>query len=525
MKFTPFKLTIFFCIQFFLVSTSYSQLSKNWYNEDPDKDRFAGVSSDVTYESLLKDRKSTTVIVAVIDGGTEVDHPDLADNIWVNEDEIADNGIDDDKNGYVDDVHGWNFIGGKNGDVGPDNVESTRIYKKYKPLFEGKSTSGLTAEQKLQYALYKKAKASMEKDLKQAQEGLKSYEPFKKQLDDLKLAMGKENFTGEDVEKYQTTDKDMQKLLPSIVSAMKGGVTFEEIYKPFNDGYKQFYSQVNYHLNPEFESRQIVGDNYEDYTNKYYGNNQLEGPDGDHGTHVAGIIGAIRNNNIGMKGIANDVKIMVVRVVPDGDERDKDVANAIRYAADNGAKVINMSFGKNFSPSRKYVEEAIKYAADKDVVMVHGAGNDGANLDKGGNFPTPYYEATNKRETAWIEVGAISSSGDVAYFSNYGAKTVDVLAPGVSIYSTVPDGKYDFHDGTSMAAPVVAGMAAMIRSYFPSLSASQVRTIIMNSSIKMPIKTKKPGSKKKVKYTKLCVSGGIVNAYRAVKVAEEVSGK
>ncbi|HMT30135.1 MAG TPA: S8 family serine peptidase, partial [Bacteroidia bacterium] len=291
-------------------------------------------------------------------------------------------------------------------------------------MFEGKSTSGLTAAQKQQYALYKKAKESMEKDLKQAKEGLKSYEPLKKQLDDLKLAMGKENFTGEDVEKYKTNDKELSKLIPAIASAMKRGVAFEDIYKPFNDGYKQFYSQVNYHLNPEFESRQIVGDNYEDFNDRSYGNNNYEGPDGDHGTHVAGIIGAVRSNDTGMKGIANDVRIMVVRVVPDGDERDKDVANAIRYAADNGAKVINMSFGKSFSPGRKYVEEAIKYAASKDVVMVHGAGNDAEDLDKGSNYPTPYYEGTKTRETAWIEVGAISSSGDMANFSNYGAKTV-----------------------------------------------------------------------------------------------------
>ncbi len=521
MKIFKIKLIAFTFIQLVLSSVSYGQLSKTWFNEDPSEDKFAGVSADLTYDKLLKNKTSKTVIVAVIDGGTEVDHPDLQANIWINPGEIAGNGIDDDKNGYVDDVNGWNFIGGKDGDVSGDNLEATRIYKKYKSKFEGKSAADFSGDEKNQFEVYQKAKSSMEDDLKYAKQGLKSYESYKMLLDSIKILTGKEEFTGEDVEKIQTENKRLDALKTSVASAMKSGTSFDEIYKPFNDGYKQFYSQVNYHLNPEFESRQIVGDNYDDITEKYYGNNNVEGPDGDHGTHVAGIIAAIRNNDLGMNGVAENVKIMVVRVVPDGDERDKDVANAIRYATDNGAKVINMSFGKSFSPNEKYVKEAIQYASSKDVVMVHGAGNDGANLDKGGNYPNPQYKQTKSRELAWIEVGAISSSGDVAKFSNYGAKTVDVLAPGVKIYSTVPDGKYEYFDGTSMASPVVAGVAAMLRSYYPSLTAPQIRQVIMDSVIKIPGKTILPGSKKKkVKYTKLCVSGGIVSAYKAVVLAE-----
>jgi len=523
MKIIKIKLIAFTFIYLIFSSVSYSQLSKNWYNEDPAEDRFAGVSADITYDKLLKNKTSKTVIVAVIDGGTEVDHPDLAQNIWVNADEIAGNGIDDDKNGYVDDVNGWNFIGGKDGEVNGDNLEVTRIYKKYKPKFGGKSSSGLSAEEKKEFEVYQKAKTQVEEDLKQAKQGLVMYESYKNKLDSFKSSIGKEDFTSEDVEKFQTTDKKMEELKTSIGNAMKSGATFDEIYNPFEEGYKYYYSQVNYHLNIEFEPRAIVGDNYEDITEKYYGNNRVEGPDGAHGTHVAGIIGAVRDNDIGMNGVANNIKIMVLRVVPDGDERDKDVANAIRYAADNGALVINMSFGKSFSPGEKYVEEAMQYAASKDVLMVHGAGNDGANIDKAGNYPNPKYEQTKSRELAWIEVGAISSSGDVAAFSNYGAKTVDVLAPGVKIYSTVPDGKYEYFDGTSMASPVVAGVAAMLRSYYPSLTAPQVRQVIMDSVIKMPGKTVLPGSKKKkVKYTKLCVSGGIVNAYKAAKMADSM---
>lgn len=521
MKINKIKFIVFTFICLFFSSVSFSQLSKNWYNEDPAEDRFAGVSADITYDKFLKNKTSKTVIVAVIDGGTEVDHPDLADNIWVNDDEIAGNGIDDDKNGYVDDVNGWNFIGGKDGDVNGDNLEMTRIYKKYKPKYEGKSSSGLSAEEKKEYELYQKVKTKVEEDLKDAKQGFTMYETYKKQLDSLKTAIGKEDFTAEDVEKIQTTDKKMEDLKNTIAAAMKKEVTFEEIYNPFVEGYKYYYSQVNYHLNTDFEPRTIVGDNYDDITEKYYGNNSVEGPDGAHGTHVAGLIGAIRDNDLGMKGVASNVKIMVLRVVPDGDERDKDVANAIRYAADNGATVINMSFGKSFSPGEKHVEEAMQYAASKDVLMVHGAGNDASNIDKASNFPNPFYGESKTRELSWIEVGAVSSSGDVAAFSNYGAKSVDVLAPGVKIYSTVPDGKYEYFDGTSMASPVVAGVAAMLRSYYPTLSAPQVRQVIMDSVIKMPGKTLLPGSKKKkVKYTKLCVSGGIVNAYKAVVLAE-----
>ncbi len=517
-----FKLKkIAFSLLFAVLGTqSYGQLSQNWFNEDPSTDQYAGVSSDVAYAKLLAGKKSTTVIVAVIDGGTEIDHPDLKANIWTNENEIPDNGIDDDNNGYVDDVHGWNFIGGKDGDVEYDNLEAIRLYKKYKPLYEGKSKSGLNADQKKEFALYKKVQEDIAKERKQDLKGLEVYSKLKKQLDDLKLAIGKETFTAEDVENYHPTDESFNKLKGEISAAMKRGVTFDVIYDDIYKGYKQFSTQINYQLNAEYDSRAIVGDNYEDLSDRFYGNNSLEGPDGMHGTHVAGIIGAVRDNDIGIKGVAENVKLMILRVVPDGDERDKDVANAIRYAADNGAKVINMSFGKSYSPDKKYVDEAVSYAASKDVLMIHGAGNESTNNDKVENFPNPFYETTKTREPAWMDVGAISSSGNVAGFSNYGKKNVDVFAPGVSIYSTVSDGKYENLDGTSMASPVVAGVAALIRSYYPTLTAPQVRLIIMESVIKLDIKTRRPGSKKKVKFTSLSASGGIVNAYRALKTAE-----
>ncbi len=504
--------------------STYAQLSKNWFNEDPSKEKFAGVSSDLAYEELLKQKKSTTVIVAIIDGGTDITHPDLKDQIWVNSDEIPGNGIDDDSNGYIDDIHGWSFIGGREGDVSYDSYEAVRVYKMYQPLYEGKSAGGLNDEQKIQYKQFHEAKKFIDRELAEAKKELQEYEKLKSQLDALKTALGSGPFKAEDVAMYQTQDSEFNKLKTGIASAMTSGVPFDEIYDDVMSGHKSYSDKVNYYLNTTFDPRAIVGDNYADYSERFYGNNNVAGPDASHGTHVAGIVGADRDNGIGMKGVAADVQLMILRVVPDGDERDKDVANAIRYATDNGAKIINMSFGKDFSPGKQHVDAAVQYAASKDVLLVHGAGNDNSNIDEEANFPHPYYESTGTREPAWLEVGAISSSGDIASFSNYGAKKVDILAPGVKIYSTIPDSGYANFNGTSMAAPVVSGIAAMIRSYYPDMSAVMVRKVIMDSAIKMPVKTIRPGTKKKkVKYSTLCATGGIANAYRALKVADAYS--
>ena len=212
---------------------------------------------------------------------------------------------------------------------------------------------------------------------------------------------------------------------------------------------------------------------------------------------------------------------MILRAVPDGDERDKDVANSIRYATDNGAKVINMSFGKAYSYDKSAVDAAVKYAASKDVLLVHAAGNDGVNNDKVPHYPSnQFLDGTSSSN--WIEVGASSYSNNVASFSNYGKKVVDLFAPGVAIYSTAPGNKYRNLQGTSMAAPVAAGVATLLRSYFPELSAAQVKNIMMKSVVKMPDKVELPGKEDKakmVKLKKLCVSGGVVNAYNAVELA------
>ena len=294
-----------------------------------------------------------------------------------------------------------------------------------------------------------------------------------------------------------------------------------------------FTTQAEYHYNKEFDPRPIVGDDYDDPYQRDYGNNDFEGPDALHGTHVAGIIAAERNNEVGMNGVADMARIMTVRAVPDGDERDKDVAAAIVYAVDNGASIINMSFGKGYSWNKEIVDEAVKYAAKNDVLFVHAAGNSNQNNDITNNFPNDTYEKSgwfskSSADNHWIEVGALGPALNEnlpASFSNYGKEEVDLFAPGVAIYSTLPDNEYQNLQGTSMAAPVVAGVAALIRSYFPDLTAKQVKEILMESVTPIDLDVKKPGTEEIVPFSSLSVSGGALNAHQAVKLAMETKGK
>jgi subtilisin family serine protease len=313
---------------------------------------------------------------------------------------------------------------------------------------------------------------------------------------------------------------------------MKEGKSFDDLKKELGKGVTQLEGMVKYNYNIDFDPRNLIGDNYANQTERNYGCSDVEGPDASHGTNVAGIIAAVRGNRIGMDGIANNVRIMSVRVVPDGDERDKDVANGIRYAVDNGASIINMSFGKSFSFNKKVVDDAVKYALSKDVLLVHAAGNDGKDNDNTDNFPNPRPEGkSSKRATNWVEVGAANwktGADAAATFSNYGKLNVDLFSPGVDIYSTIPDNKYDFFDGTSMASPACAGVAAILRSYFPELTAPQVRDILMATVTKNTNKIFKPGrgdKKSKVDFTDLCITGGVVNAEKAVALALTTKGK
>jgi subtilisin family serine protease len=516
-------------------TTRSTGVPKGWHMMDLKDSGYYGISTDKAYEFVKsKNLKSTPVIVAVIDSGVDTTHEDLKSILWKNPKEIPGNGIDDDKNGYVDDIYGWNFLGGRDGrNVEKDSYEATRLYHKLKTKWAGRSTAGenvLTEEEKAEYDLYLRAKKEVVGEIDTDEiTFLKQMLPALKKGDSLIAKdLNKEQFSGNDLKEYQPTD----------FNAIRARGLYLNLCKA-NDNYditnKQILEDIEGEIRkgeavdippPNFRD-DVVKDNYNDFNDRFYGNpNVMVSNDAAlHGTHVSGIIGALRNNGVGMDGVADNVRIMTVRAVPDGDEHDKDVALAIRYAVDNGAKVINMSFGKGFSPEKKWVDEAVKYAESKGVLLVHAAGNSSQNLDTTWNFPTNVYNDT-KRASNWITVGASGdpkAGGLTAGFSNYGKDLVDVFAPGVRIYSTVPGGNtYQNLQGTSMASPVVAGLAAFILEYFPHLTPAQVKEVIEKSSQKPAIKAKDPGTKKEVDFSELSRSGGLVNAYEAIKLASTI---
>lgn len=504
----------------------------NWFNLDQNADNVKGVSTEQAYKTLLKGKPSTTVVVAVIDSGIDVEHEDLKDKIWTNEDEIAGNGIDDDKNGYVDDIHGWNFIGGKNGEnVIYDTYELTRLYARMSKQYKGVNGDKLKGKKKARYERYLEIKKKFEKASKEAKA---EYMQLKQVLTLYKNAykmiekdLGGKPLTIKNVEAIKSDNDDVNNGKQFILLLLNNGATAADLLQ-LEEIIDSYRIRAEYGYNEEYNPRTIVGDNYLNSKETGYGNNDVKGKFADHGTHVAGIIGANRSNELGMKGIAENIQIMAIRAVPNGDERDKDVANAIRYAVDNGASVVNMSFGKGYAFDKKAVDKAIKYAMKKDVLLVHGAGNDAKNTDYTDNFPNDRIGKKNKEVNNWIEVGALNwQTGDkaIADFSNYGKKNVDIFAPGVDIYSTTPDQKYQDMSGTSMASPVVAGVAALIRSYFPTLTAAQVKEVLLSSSIKSSEQVNKPGTDATATLKDLCKTGGMVNVVEAVKKAVTTKGK
>jgi len=520
---------------------------EGWHHGPADKDGSVGINTEAMYKQL-QGRQSNTVVVAVIDSGMDIEHEDLKDNVWVNVDEIPDNGKDDDGNGYIDDVYGWNFIGGANGNVGPDTYEVTRLYGKYKYKYDGAIRSNLSKKEKVEYDLYIKCKEEVESKLERAENGYNRYTQSKANvdsgLDAIAAALDTNDVTLANLEAITPDGEAMTIGKNILLEQLANGLTVEsipalkdQIFQELDGGIEYFEGQSKYAYNPNFNTREIVGDNYDDQNEKYYGNNDVEGPDALHGTHVAGIIGAVRDNSIGMNGVADNVKLMSIRTVPDGDERDKDVANAIRYAVDNGASIINMSFGKGFSWYEKVVEDALKYAEKNDVLMVHAAGNSSQNNDTTDNFPNDtykgkgflFFKGKTKYYKNWVEVGALNfQNGEdlSAPFSNYGKENVDLFAPGMAIYATIPDDQYRPLQGTSMASPVVAGIAAVIRSYYPGLTAVQVKQILMSSSTKLNHLVKVPGMNGTTKsFSQLSVSGGTVNAEMAIKMAAQTPGK
>lgn len=510
--------------------------SETWYHKDFATTKVYGINTEKAYKFLeSKGLKSQTVIVGVLDSGVEVDHPGLVKNMWVNTKEIPGNGIDDDGNGYIDDIHGWNFQGGKNGDVDVDTQEVTRVVKKYKPLFEGADSAANKANQAkmpAEFDLYMKSKDLYTSKSIEAQQNFIGYSELKKRIPAIVGILGGKALTAENVKSIVPKTNFEGYFVEILTSMVKddelAGKSGKDLEKAFTDqvdeGIKHYQTQATKQFNFDYDPRSIVGDNYDDVNERNYGNNHYEGPDAEHGTHVSGIIAGLPNGNEVQYGVASRVaKIMTVRAVPDGDERDKDVANAIRYAVENGAKVLNMSFGKPVSPNKEKVWEAFKYAQDKGVLLVKAAGNEEEDISEHVAYPTNFKTPADEKPflNNMIVVGASTNDSAKlrASFSNYNQKMVDIFAPGEKIYSTVPDGKYKYLQGTSMASPVVAGAAAVLLAYMPTLTPAQIIEAIVKTANKSTVDADVKGRSVNNTFNYMSRSGGVMDLYKAAEYA------
>ncbi|MGQ9847254.1 MAG: S8 family peptidase [Bacteroidales bacterium] len=520
------------CIAFLTFIHGYAQ--RNWHLKDIKDDGVVGISLDKAYK-LLKDhnRQSKPVVVAVLDSGIDTTHEDLKPFLWINPDEIPNNGIDDDHNGYVDDIHGWNFLGNSKGEnIDAETLEKTRLYAKLSAKFKDKDTNRLTDDEKKEWILFKKVKDDYENDLREKKREYemmqKVYDRTVRVVEALKTYLKKDSITIKDIAELKKSNIDSIKNYARIYEGISK-INFN--VESFKNDIKNVKKNLETELNPNYNPRTLVGDDPFNINDSIYGNADVTGPSPSHGTFVAGIIAADRTNNNDAYGIADNVKIMILRIVPGGDERDKDVALAIKYAVNKGARIINMSFGKSYSPEKQMVDQALKLAAQKQVLCVHAAGNNAENNDVVPHFPNPYSEQGQLLTPYWLDVGASDSKPDetlAAPFSNYGQKSVDLFAPGVRIYSTSPNHRFQTSNGTSASCPVVSGVAALIMSYFPELSTTEVKEILLKSAVKYKnkvfIPTKKE-NKGKISFNKLSITGGIVNAEKAVKLALKYSKK
>jgi subtilisin family serine protease len=531
-----------FILTFFLYTYSlfaWGQDATFWHWKDLEKDGVHGVSL-FKAQQLLKDLKlkPTPIIIAVLDGGIDTTHPQIKPMLWNNPKEIPGNGLDDDKNGYLDDVHGWNFLGNAAGEnINKASDEKSRIYHRYKNEFKQDKLDSAAWDLKKKQDFYTWQQAAAEIVFTDDDAANLSFiKMARKAVVKMGLILIKEiedtNFTTEQLETFQpigklTADTKISYLrtMQALgIDRMSGHHSIVEDLNEYISGKDQ--SAVSIDTPPEDLRKKIIQDQYENFNDQYYGNNNITGPNAKHGTHVAGLAAGIVDTNFTKPNFSNPIQIMGVRVVPDGDEYDKDIALGIRYAVNNGAKIINMSFGKSFSPEQAWVDSAIRYAASKDVLIIHSAGNESYDLNNKSVYPSPYSNVFKDKASNMITVGASSdpviAESLLTEFSNYGNKIVDLLGPGKKIYSSLPNQQYGFLDGTSMSAPILSHIAALVRAYFPKLSATEVKAILLQSNWKpndpntlFPI----PQTDQSIKLNDISGEGGIINAALSIQNA------
>lgn len=509
-----------FFLSLILTFAQAQRPATDWHQQSAKTNKSsAGIATSEAYK-LVEGRPTRAIVVAILDSGIDTTHEDLKPNLWVNAGEIPGNGIDDDGNGYIDDVHGWNFLGGPEGNIEGETMERTRMIR---DLNKKKEQTGLTDQEQ---TMLDKMQKEHDSEYKEAKEMYTQASQMAMFVANARAIIAEEldnpDFTYDDLKKMKASNQRVGQMQDLLLQFYGSGASDNDL----KEWVTYVGDQLNYHLNLKHNPRHLVGDDLTDRNDTIYGNNDLMGKSSDHGTHVAGIVGAVRNNNLGVDGIAPDVKIMVIRVVPNGDEHDKDVANAIRYAARNGAQIMNMSFGKGYSVNSDWVQDAIAFAESKGVIMVHAAGNDANDIDTARHYPFRPYKKDNHENPLWFEVGAhgpSASIGFVADFSNYGRKTVDVFSPGVDIYSTLPGGNvYGYNSGTSMAAPVLTGAIAFIMCYFPEVKPKEIKDLIIQygynySKLKVNRPNSGEGKDMKVKFSELSTHGRALNLEEVVK--------
>jgi subtilisin family serine protease len=518
---------------------AWGQDAKFWHWKDLEKDGVHGVSLFKAQQLLLDLKiKPTPIIIAVLDGGIDTAHPQIKPKLWRNPKEIPGNALDDDKNGYIDDLHGWNFLGNANGEnINKASDEKSRVYHRYKNEFKQDKIDSTSWDltKKQAFKIWQQAATEIIFTDEDA-DNLSFIKMAKNAVVKMGVILIREiedsNFTTERLENYQpigklTADTKISYLrtIQALgIDRMAGHQSLVEDLNEYISGKEQ--SAVSMDSPPEDLRKKITQDQYDNFNDQYYGNNNITGPNAKHGTHVAGLAAGIVDTNFTKSNFINPIQIMGVRVVPDGDEYDKDVALGIRYAVNNGAKIINMSFGKSYSPEQPWVDSAIRYAASKDVLIIHSAGNESYDLNSKSVYPSPYSKVFNDRAYNMITVGASSdplvAESILTDFSNFGNNVVDLLSPGNKIYSSLPNQQYGFLNGTSMSAPVLSHIAAIVRAYFPKLSASQVKAILLKSCWKPSDENELfsiPQKDQSKKLNEISAEGGIINAALSIQNA------